>query len=439
MNFIILNIIFTVTVCVHRKTGIKYALKTLLKKKVKQNSLEKLRVEIKIMAMLDHPNILRLHECFETLDKIYLVLDLCTGGELLDRLHLEHHYSEKVACKLIHTMLAAVRYCHDHNIVHRDLKLENFLFENEEYGAELKLIDFGLSQHFEPEEVLHAPVGTPYYVAPEVLDGNYDARCDVWSIGVIAYMLLSGSPPFYGHNDAETLRSVKAGQFAFSKKQFGNISNEAKDFITTCLTKSVAHRPSAEEAQAHVWFRLLLPENREPVSLKIVDRLRGFQDKSPLLRLCMEVVAHTLSSDQISELRKEFLKFDISDSGVISYDHMKQALLQNGSMSEEDISTIFQNMDVEHTGEIHYHEFIAATISRNEIKEENIKVAFEMLSNHHEVITVADIVDLLGKDATKDDIDNIVKDLNMNPNASLTYADVSYRFHSLPFVICFCL
>ena len=183
--------------CIHRATGVVYALKTLDKKLVKVDKLETLRQEIRIMAQLDHPNILRLHEYFENQESIFLVLELCTGGELLDRLQrqAEHHYTERTACELVHTMLSAVRYCHEHNIVHRDLKLENFLFESMSPDAELKLIDFGLSQHFEPFEVLHNPVGTAYYVAPEVLEKCYDAKCDVWSIGVIAYMLLSGTPP----------------------------------------------------------------------------------------------------------------------------------------------------------------------------------------------------------------------------------------------------
>lgn len=136
----------SVRICVHHATKIQYALKTLEKTHIKkENYVEeynKLKEEITIMQDLDHPNILRLHECFETDSCIYLILELCRGGELLDRLNEQkgQHYSERVACKYIHTMLTAIRYCHSRSIVHRDLKLENFLFESDSPDSALKLI-----------------------------------------------------------------------------------------------------------------------------------------------------------------------------------------------------------------------------------------------------------------------------------------------------------
>lgn len=163
-----------VKICTHKATKMKYALKSLSKRAVPKEKLNRMKDEIRCMAYLDHPNILRVHEYFENKDVIYLILELCQGGELLDRLHRQqgHHYSEKVACRYIHTMLTAIAYCHANNVVHRDLKLENFLFESDSPQSELKLIDFGLSQYFKPKEVMHNSVGTPYYVAPEVLEGN---------------------------------------------------------------------------------------------------------------------------------------------------------------------------------------------------------------------------------------------------------------------------
>jgi calcium-dependent protein kinase len=139
---------------------------------------------------------------------------------LLDRLHSQsgHHYNERVACGYVHTMVSAIRYLHENHVVHRDLKLENFLFESEEEDSQMKLIDFGLSQYFQKNDIIVSPVGTPYYVAPEVLSGAYNNKCDVWSIGVIAYMLLSGTPPFYGRDDLGTLRSVKEGKVTFDDK-----------------------------------------------------------------------------------------------------------------------------------------------------------------------------------------------------------------------------
>ena len=139
-----------VRVCVHKGTQLEFALKRLSKLKLAPDKLDQLRIEIAIMADLDHPNILRLLEYFETDDEIYLILEICRGGELLDHLHdsPDHKYTEAVACKLIYTMLSAVRYCHAHNIVHRDLKLENFLFENENHDSQLKLIGENIRRCF---------------------------------------------------------------------------------------------------------------------------------------------------------------------------------------------------------------------------------------------------------------------------------------------------
>jgi len=183
-----------VKLCAHKETGRQYALKVLSKKMLRDETLADLKAEINIMASLDHPNIVRIMEYFESKHRIYLILELLSGGELLDRLYeqKDFHYSERTACRHVHTILNAINHCHRHNIVHRDLKLENFLFENYADNAQLKLIDFGLSQYFQPEQIMHKTVGTPYYVAPEVMEGSYNAKCDIWSLGVITYMLLSG-------------------------------------------------------------------------------------------------------------------------------------------------------------------------------------------------------------------------------------------------------
>ena len=411
---------------IHKKSGLKYAVKTLLKSKLKADAIEKFKSEVRIMALLDHPNIVRLVESYETKDEVFLVLELCTGGELLDRLHKVSHYSEKMACKLIHSIVSAVRYCHDNNIVHRDLKLENFLFMDNSPDAELVLIDFGLSQHFDREEILHAPVGSPYYVAPEVLQGSYDAKCDVWSIGVITYMLLTGSPPFNGPSMTKVLEAVVNAEITFDEKEFGKYSESAKDFIKTCLTREVSKRPTAAELQQHPWLHSIPDSHEELISPSIIENLKGFQSRKLLSKLCAEVVAHTLNPNQISELRKEFLKLDKDDSGEISFDELKQALLSQGQFNEEEIHKMFEGIDLERTGMIHYHEFIAATTNMSQVDEGSLRAAFDRLSGHRDVVTVDDIQDMLGADATDKELDEIVKDLrNRTSTDSMNFTEVS--------------
>jgi len=396
------------------------------KSQLSLKQINALRQEIRIMAKLDHPNILRLHECFETIDNLYLILELCTGGELLDKLNNQpnHSFSEARTRKLVHDMLGAVRYCHDHHIVHRDLKLENFLFENSSSTSELKLIDFGLSCYFNPTDILQEAVGTPYYVAPEVLAKRYNEKCDIWSIGVMAYMLLSGVPPFYGADDNAVLKVVKTGKFVFHPAIFDSISAAGKDFISRCLAMNPEGRLSAAEAQKHPWLLSGGEGNSEPVSPDIVRKLRGFVDRKPLSRLFMEVLSHTLSTrDNLTEIRREFAKIDTDESGEISYEDLKQAL-RHRSFSDADLNALYATMDVEHMGKIRYHEFIASVMDASIVKEENLRVAFDKLSRHSEFITVDDIRDLLGKDATPEEMNRLL-DNYMGPSSRLSYADVS--------------
>jgi len=358
-------------------------------------------------------------------------MELCKGGELLDRLQAQqgHHYSEQVACRYVHTMLSSIAYCHANGIVHRDLKLENFLFETEEDDSELKLIDFGLSQYFEDDTVLHNAVGTPYYVAPEVMQGNYDAKCDVWSIGVIAYMLLSGTPPFHGRSDAETLAAVKGARLKFEEGLFSHISMHAKDFITQCLNRNYQKRITASEALEHAWFSIQR-ENRfsEPAkSAKLVDRMDKYIRRTSLAKIIMDVVAHTLLPEQIADLRAQFAKFDVSNTGDITVSDLRTMLSHmeaegGGGQGEKFVGTleqIFAGVDVNETGKISYHEFIAATISRQHVTEENLTIAFERMSNHNDTIIRDDIEELLGE--TSHNVDDILAEVGLLPTHEINF------------------
>merc|ERR1712137_465829 len=221
------------------------------------------REEIFIMCQLDHPNIVRLEEVYESHSEIYLVQELCLGGELFDRLdeQPDYHYNEVECARLVKQILCSVRYCHSKGIVHRDLKLENFLFSSKDpKTSQLKMIDFGLSKHFFQGEVQTDAVGTPYTVAPEIIKGNYNEKCDVWAIGVIAFLLLSGEPPFGGCGGPEPMMEVRAnilgGDYRFEPAEiWDTVSELGKDFIRTVLVTDPVARPNACEAQEHNWIQ----------------------------------------------------------------------------------------------------------------------------------------------------------------------------------------
>jgi len=227
--------------CTHRETGQVYAVKTINKAKTENPTM--LKREVNILKELKHPYILELVDVFEDDKYLHLVTELCTGGELFDLIVAKSNeeesdsacFSEVAAARIMHDSLNAIVYCHERGIVHRDIKPENFLLATDASDSHIKLIDFGLSRRTSSFHRMHSKVGTPYYVAPEVLRENYTKACDVWSLGVIAYILLCGYPPFHGDNDAQVFRKIKSGIFDFPSPEWDHISEEAKAFIQSIL------------------------------------------------------------------------------------------------------------------------------------------------------------------------------------------------------------
>lgn len=237
---------------------VTYAVKSILRADIAKD-IKLLEEELFILKQVDHPNIVKFHQSFIDYRYVHIVMEYCTGGELFDRIVSAHKFTEKHACEIMEQMLSAVKHLHEHGIVHRDLKPENFLMSDTSEGAEVKLIDFGLSKRFSNKEQLNkmkTVVGTPYYVAPEVLKGSYDMRCDVWSLGVILYVFLCGYPPFEGDNNKEIFKNVLKSELAFDPADWGAVSPEAKDLVSKMLEKDPAKRITAETCQDHPWFKI---------------------------------------------------------------------------------------------------------------------------------------------------------------------------------------
>ncbi|CAN0254397.1 unnamed protein product, partial [Ectocarpus sp. 12 AP-2014] len=211
----------------HRQTGVEYALKTIQLDKISRSMLTEMRNEIEILKRLDHPNIIRAIETFESDKEVYLVMRLCTGGDL----HRRAPYTEAAVVDIITKLLSATWYMHQQGIVHRDLKLENVVYESTLPDSDIFIIDYGLSKIIDRDEArMNEVVGTLYTMAPEVLNGgvSYDKSCDMWSIGVIAFVLLSGDMPFDTSTKQRLIKSVEDGRFGFSGRRWNRVSSEAR-------------------------------------------------------------------------------------------------------------------------------------------------------------------------------------------------------------------
>merc|ERR1719199_1383421 len=247
--------------CLDRATGQRYAVKSISKtdSSVKPAAISR---EIKLLQEMKHESIIQLVDVFEDDEYVHIVTNLCHGGELFDKI-LEKTaddngvpcFEEHEAANIILQILNAVSYMHDHSIVHRDIKPENILFDSKDADSPIKIIDMGLARkHYDIEPPMSTVVGTPYYIAPDVLKKSYDKSRDLWSVGVIAYILLCGFPPMNGSNNSEVYDAVRRGRYRFPSSEWVHTSRESRDFIRKLLQKDPSKRMSADEALNHSWI-----------------------------------------------------------------------------------------------------------------------------------------------------------------------------------------
>lgn len=243
--------------CLHRDSCEMYAVKTIEKSKVAR--LDHIRREIELLRAVDHPSIMNMVDWYENDMYVHIVTEKYTGGELFDKI-IENTtdsgcMNEHEAAKIIKSIIEAVGYLHENDVVHRDIKPENILFESDEEGCStVKLIDFGLSRkHGLHDHAMCNQVGTPYYMSPDVLRGKYDRSCDLWSIGVMTYILLCGYPPFNGANDAAVHDSIRKGDLVFERGVWANLSKTSRDFVSKLLSTDSSKIGSAAEALHHPW------------------------------------------------------------------------------------------------------------------------------------------------------------------------------------------
>jgi len=244
----------TVKLSTCKADNTRWAVKIIKKSSLAPEDEEALKTEVDILERLDHVNIVKLKEVFDCPGNFYMVMEVCSGGELFDRIVEKEHYTEAEARDCLLSVVDGIRYCHAENIAHRDLKPENLLYDSDSPDATIKLADFGLAKLLDEDSMMHTACGTPGYVAPEILEGRaYGIEVDMWSIGVIAYILLCGFPPFYDDNNAALFRQIKSGRYDYPSPFWDEVSDQAKDLIDHLLVLDPKKRFTAQDVLNHPW------------------------------------------------------------------------------------------------------------------------------------------------------------------------------------------
>lgn len=407
------------------------AVKILRKRNLSASKVSRLLNEVEVYMKMDHVNIARLLRVFDEDDTMFLVMEYCSGGALCDRLIDRGNFSEQATADAMKQVLEAVNYCHtyrDGAICHRDLKHSNFVYATTDEDSPLKLVDFGLSRVLSPDcSHLSGYAGTLHYMAPEVIrQDKYTESCDLWSLGVIAYWLLSGEAPFHKLFEADTTADILQGKYRPMQGGLWDVvSAEGKDFVANCLQVDPSLRPTAEQALMHPWLTIKSPRKQRSADSALapsgaLSKLRDWARHSALKRATVALMVYaegTPTCDDVRNLEDAFKLLDSDGNGKISCEELVKALQQNLQISEEEGRWIFKQIDIDGDMEIHYSEFLAAALGSMMLQsDEDILSVFERFDHDQDGhIKTTELESVLGDQfcgtATKDifkriDVDN---------------------------------
>jgi len=407
-----------------QSNGKLYAVKV-LKRSAKADENEFLfRNEVAVMKKLKHPNIVEYVASFETDRAFKLVTVLCLGGELFDRVS-EGSFSERQASALTRQMLAAVSHCHERKIVHRDLKPENFVFETKAADSNMKLIDFGCAVLAEDDELIKDVAGSPYYVAPEVLASDYKRTgrvwkaSDLWSIGVIVFLLVHGYPPFNGEQQDQIFHKIRIGKYRFGKNKQGEYlcSEKVRDFISKLLIMEPSKRMSAAEALKHPW---IADAPSTPINPAVVQSLKGFRDQCRLKKAVAKVLAGRMAQTDASELEKVFKQFDVNGDGRLDATEIA-AMMKHIGKNPAEAKDFIAQIDDDGDGFIDQKEFNAMHAMGKLSTPEEIKKAFAMFDLNGDGVVTADEIQQMCKCLSKDVADQLIRDLDKNGDGQINF------------------
>ena len=428
-----------VRLAIHKATKQTRAVKIIQKSKVDTKVLFN---EINVLSKLSHPNIMQIYEIFYDNTNIYIVSEYCKGGELFEIISTKGNFSEKDACVIMKQLMSAICYSHQNNIVHRDLKPENILMDNDSDDLTIKIIDWGCAQTIKTTKQSNQADGTAYYIAPEVLKGEYNEKCDIWACGVIFYILLCGYPPFNGETDDEIYLEVLKGKFEFPEEDWSEVSDEAKALIKKMLTKDVNKRITALDSMQDPWFKKFEEKEQYDKNLakSVLKNMKKFKKHRTLEKTIISFIINQLiKKDERHELEKQFKDWDTNGDGVLSKEEIINGYKKTyGKVDENEIENMIKSIDLDGNGVIDYNEFLTCSMNKDKIlRNDNLRICFnEFDTDGSGKISIDEISNIFkrGNQDNKKDLEafkKMIKDADENGDGEISFdefQDIMNRF-----------
>jgi calcium-dependent protein kinase len=434
----------TVFKVLHLSTGLIRAMKQIKRDSLQyQDDDQKFLKEIEILIHCEHPNIIKIFEYFSDDYNYYLITEYISGGELYETIITWKNFDEEKAFYLMTQILSAINYLHSKGIVHRDIKPENMLVENKVNNnnkemLNIKLIDFGTSNYVNESKKFTLKVGSPYYIAPEVIKKSYDNKCDIWSCGVILYILLVGFPPFKGNTQKDLLNNISKGKYSVETPEWVKVSIEAKELVKRMLELEPTKRISAEEALNHRWMMKFVDRSSKVdnnLFVSVITNINNFNASEKLQQATLAYIVHFLySSMELDGLKNVFRKLDKNKDGRLTYDELRSGFEQvfGKYITDIQMQKIIEDVDGDNDGFISYEEFLRVSINQKKLLDEkNLKMAFERFdANGDGKLSKEEIKTVLGT-TDNEYINILLAQVDQNNDGFLSYPEFCNLMNSV--------
>ena len=376
-----------------------YAIKTLKKKNIPYYEFKLIKTEVDILSELDHPNIVNYFGTFEDDFYIHIVMEYLKGDDLFKVISVRNYtgFDEQDMSTIIYQLLKALIFIHSKNIVHRDIKPENILFSDKNDFSSLKLIDFGLATQKKTD---NKTVGTPYYMAPEMIKGKFSPKSDIWSVGIIIYLMLTDKFPFVKTKEYDVFEMIENCKYNTKLLDDCECSDEAKDLVKKILVKDPDKRPTANEVMEHLWIKKHLKKrDSNLINKDTLGTLKEFAKKNALQKEIYYFLAKIHNEKEILNLKQLFNELDTDNSGCLSMVEIRKGFKSLGiDINESDLENIWEGLDFHKDGEVNYTEFLAAMMSTYKFtKEENLWIVFNYLkesNSKNDYISIENLINM---------------------------------------------